>query len=64
MGQWGGVCKRGKKSCHVIARAIFVHIALKKEQVYFDIVIGGEPAGRIVFGLYGRQLRVAGFAIL
>ncbi|CAJ1380595.1 unnamed protein product [Effrenium voratum] len=23
-------------------------------KVYFDIVIGGEPAGRIVFGLYGN----------
>ncbi|CAJ1380596.1 unnamed protein product [Effrenium voratum] len=26
----------------------------KRDQVYFDIVIGGEPAGRIVFGLYGN----------
>lgn len=22
-------------------------------QVYFDIEIGGEPAGRVVFGLFG-----------
>ena len=25
-------------------------------QVYFDVEIGGEPAGRVVMGLYGKQV--------
>ena len=25
-------------------------------KVYFDISIGGEPAGRIVFGLFGKDV--------
>jgi peptidylprolyl isomerase len=25
-------------------------------QVYFDITIGGEPAGRVVMGLYGNTV--------
>ena len=29
-------------------------------QVYFDVSIGGKPAGRIVMGLYGKKVRVLG----
>jgi hypothetical protein len=25
------------------------------KKVFFDITIGGEPAGRITFGLYGAE---------
>ena len=29
-------------------------------QVYFDVSIGGKPAGRIVMGLYGKKVRFFG----
>ena len=35
------------------------------DKVYFDITIGGIPAGRIVFGLYGKTVpKVCIFNIL
>lgn len=35
-------------------------------QVYFDITVGGEPAGRVVLGLYGNAVpkTVANFVAL
>lgn len=29
--------------------------------VYFDITIGGEPQGRVTFGLFGDEVYVSGF---
>jgi hypothetical protein len=26
------------------------------QKVYFDVTIGGEPAGRIVLGVYGNEV--------
>ncbi|XP_055315504.1 peptidyl-prolyl cis-trans isomerase 5-like [Sitodiplosis mosellana] len=41
----------------ILGVLMMVSIALAAEvtdKVYFDISIGGQPAGRVVFGLYGK----------
>ena len=38
------------------AKAAEKEDALVSEKVYFDITIGGEKAGRIVIGLFGKTV--------
>mmetsp|Transcript_29888 Transcript_29888/g.65322 ORF Transcript_29888/g.65322 Transcript_29888/m.65322 type:complete len:208 (-) Transcript_29888:127-750(-) len=56
--------KYGMMTAAIVAVALFIGAdAAKKKadetvthKVYFDITIGGEPAGRIVMGLYGNTV--------